>query len=276
MLSAIPAPKQNHLLAALPPADYERLLPSLEMLPLPVGLGVYESGSPSSGVYFPIDCIISLVYVLANGISTEIAVIGNDGLVGIPLLMGGGTTSNRALVRTAGHAYWMNAAVLKKEMPNGGAFPALLLRYTQSLLIQIAQNAACTRHHSVEQRLCRWLLMSFDRMPSDHLATTHAEIASMLGVRREVVSTAAAELQKSGLIQYTRGHVTAVNRSKLEARVCECYAAVRRETDRLIQKESPDSAMRRRPVPPSRKAVSSSMYLSAQTPAWQYASMSGK
>jgi CRP-like cAMP-binding protein len=254
MLSVSYTPKQNCLLAALPSSDYERLLPTLELLPLPLGLGIHEAGSTQSGVYFPTDSIISLVYVMANGLPTEVAMIGNDGLVGISLFMGGETAPNRAVVRNAGYAYRLEVSALKKEIGNGGPFRNLLLLYTQSLMTQIAQNSACTRHHTIEQRLCRWLLMSFDLLPSNQLMTTHAQIANMLGVRRELVTTTAGILQKDKLIRYSRGHITALDRPKLEMRVCECYAAIKREADRLIQQKSPDTSLARKHFPPSRKS----------------------
>lgn len=268
-------PKQNYLLAALPPPDYERLLPALELLPLPLGFSLYEAGGPLNGVYFPTDSIVSLVYVMANGLPTEVAVTGNDGLVGIPLLMGGETTLNRAVVRNPGHAYHLGVAALKKELENGGPLLNLLLRYTQSLMTQIAQNAVCIRHHTVEQRLCRWLLMSFDLMQSGKLATTQAQIACMLGVRREIVTTAACNLQKDRMIHYSRGHITVLDRSKLEARVCECYAALKRETDRLTRKSLPRSspAVRR---PPLSHNPDSHMYLSVQTATAQRGIIPGK
>lgn len=268
-------PKQNYLLAALPPSDYERLLPALELLPLPLGFSLYEAGSPLNGVYFPTDSIVSLVYVMANGLPTEVAVTGNDGLVGIPLLMGGETTLNRAVVRNPGHAYHLGVAALKKELENSGPLLNLLLRYTQSLMTQIAQNAVCIRHHTVEQRLCRWLLMSFDLMRSDKLTTTQAQIACMLGVRREIVTTAACNLQKDGMIHYSRGRIAVLDRSKLEARVCECYAALKRETDRLTRKKLPRSSptIRHPPLPHN---PASHMYLSVQTANAQREIISGK
>ena len=260
-------PKQNRLLGALPPSDYERLLPSLELLPLPLGLGIHEAGSTQSGVYFPIDSIISLVYVMTSGVPTEIAMIGYDGLVGISLFMGGETTPNRAVVRNAGYAYRLKVNVLKKEIRSNGPFRDLLLLYTQSLMTQIAQNSACTRHHTIEQRLCRWLLMSFDLVPSNQLATTHAEIANMLGVRRELVTTTAGGLQKDGLIRYSRGHIIMLDRPRVEKRVCECYAAIKRETNRLTQ-HKPAISLARKPLPPSRQSIGH-MYTSAQTGARQ-------
>lgn len=255
MLSVSYTPKQNYLLAALPSSDYERLLPALELLHLPLGFGVHEAGSMQSGVYFPTDSIVSLVYVMANGLPTEVAMIGNDGLVGISLFMGGETTLNRAVVRNAGYAYRLKVSALKKEIGNGGPFRNLLLLYTQSLMTQIAQNSACTRHHTIEQRLCRWLLMSFDLRTSDHLATTHAQIANMLGVRRELVTTTAGILQKDKLIRYSRGHITGLDRPKLEGRVCECYAAIKRETDRLIQQKTSDASLARKRLPLSGKSA---------------------
>jgi hypothetical protein len=192
---------------------------------------------------------------MANGVPTEIAMIGNNGLVGISLFMGGETTPNRAVVRNAGYAYRLEVSALKKEIGNSDSFRNLLLLYTQSLMTQIAQNSACTRHHTIEQRLCRWLLMSFDLLPSDHLTTTHAQIANMLGVRRELVTTTAGILQKDKLIRNNRGHITALDRLKLEERVCECYGAIKLETDRLIQQKPSDASRAQRLLPPSRKSV---------------------
>jgi len=227
-------PQQNHLLAALPPADYERLLPHLELVPLPLGWAVYEAGGHLGYVYFPTTSIVSLLYVLENGASAEIAVTGNDGLVGIALFMGGESTPSRAVVQSAGHAYRLKAAMLKSEFRQGGRLQYLALRYTQALITQMAQTAVCNRHHSVEQQLCRWLLLSLDRLPSNELVMTQELIANMLGVRREGVTEAAGKLQEDGLIQYSRGRITVLNRPKLEARVCECYAVVKRETERLL------------------------------------------
>ena len=227
-------PKQNHLLAALPAADYERLLPDLELVSLPLGWAVYESGGHLSYLYFPIDSIVSLLYVMENGASAEIAITGNDGLVGLALFMGGESTPNRAVVQSAGYAYRLGAAVMKKEFQRGGALQHLLLRYTQALITQMAQTAVCNRHHSVEQQLCRWLLLSLDRLPSNELKMTQELIANMLGVRREGVTEAAGHLQALGLIHYSRGHITVQDRAKLEKQVCECYAVVKREMDRLL------------------------------------------
>jgi len=233
-LSAQPSPRQNHLVSALPAADYERLLPQLELVPLPLGWALYESGSPQEYVYFPTDSIVSLLYVMQDGSSAEIAVVGNEGLVGIALFMGGETTPSRAVVQSAGYGYRLRASVLQTEFGQGGDLQHLLLRYTQALITQMAQTAVCNRHHSVEQQLCRWLLLSLDRLPSNQLTMTQELIANMLGVRREGVTEAAGKLQASGLIHYNRGKITVLDRPKLEARVCECYAVVKREYDRLL------------------------------------------
>ena len=225
---------QNHLLAALPAADYARLAPDLRLIPMPLGWAVYESGGPQGYIYFPTDAIVSLLYVLEDGDSTELGVVGNDGLVGISLFMGGETTPSRAVVQNAGHGYRVKASVLKAEFGHGGALQHLLLRYTQALITQMMQTAVCNRHHSVDQQLCRWLLLSLDRLPSNELVMTQELIANMLGVRREGVTEAAGNLQAAGLIHYSRGRITVVDRPKLEARVCECYGVVRRETARLL------------------------------------------
>jgi CRP-like cAMP-binding protein len=227
-------PKQNHLLAALPAADYARLLPHLELVPLELGWAMYESGGPETYVYFPTDAIVSLLYVLADGDSTELGVVGNDGLVGIALFMGGDTTPSRAVVQSAGWGYRLKASVLKAEFARIGVLQQILLRYTQALITQMTQTAVCNRHHSVDQQLCRWLLLSLDRLPSNQLIMTQELIGNMLGVRREGVTAAAGNLQQAGIIQYSRGRITVLDRPKLEARVCECYEVVRRETDRLF------------------------------------------
>jgi len=231
-------PKQNHLLAALPAADYERLLPHLELAPLELGWALYESGSQQGYVYFPTASIVSLLYVMEDGSSAEIAVVGYEGVVGIALFMGGETTPSRAVVQSAGYAYRLKASLLKDEFERGGPLQYLLLRYTQALITQMAQTAVCNRHHSVEQQLCRWLLLSLDRLPSNELVMTQELIANMLGVRREGVTEAAGKLQAEGLIQYSRGKITVLDRPKLEAQVCECYAVVRRESDRLLSRKS--------------------------------------
>jgi CRP-like cAMP-binding protein len=241
MSTTVHTPRQNHLLAALPPADYERLLPNLELVPLPLGWAVYEAGGHLGYVYFPTTSIVSLLYVLENGASAEIAVTGNDGLVGIALFMGGESTPSRAVVQSAGHSYRLKAATLKSEFRQGGQLQYLALRYTQALITQMAQTAVCNRHHSVEQQLCRWLLLSLDRLPSNELVMTQELIANMLGVRREGVTEAAGKLQEDGLIQYSRGRITVLDRPKLEARVCECYAVVKRETERLLPNKKPNS-----------------------------------
>jgi len=227
-------PRQNHLLAALPAEDYERLLPDLELVPLPLGWAVYEAGGKLGYVYFPTSSIISLLYVMEDGSSAEIAITGHDGLVGIALFMGGETTPSRAVVQSAGYGYRLKAAALKREFDQGGTLQHLALRYTQALITQMAQTAVCNRHHSVEQQLCRWLLLSLDRLPSNELAMTQELIANMLGVRREGVTEAAGHLQAAGLIHYSRGHITILDRPKLEKRVCECYSVVKREMDRLL------------------------------------------
>lgn len=263
MLIAPHSPRQNHLIAALPTRDYERLLPSLELLPLPLGWPVYETDGKQSSAYFPTDGIISLVHVIACGNLTEVAVAGNDGLVGVPLFTGGETTTGRAVVRNAGFAYRLNYAVLQKEFESGGPLQDLLLRYTQSLMTQIAQTAVCNRYHTVEQRLCRWLLMSFDRLPSNQLTTTQELIANMLGVRREGVTEAARRLQDAGLIRYSRGHITILDRSKLEEWVCECYAVVKHETDRLLPRRQVAASSGRRAVVSFRETISP-MYATAQ------------
>ncbi len=227
-------PKQNRLLAALPDSDYQRLLPSLELVSLPLGQVVYEAGGSQPYIYFPTDSIVSLLYVMENGASAEIAVSGCEGLVGIALFMGGETTPSRAVVQSAGVGYRLRAAVLKMEFDSGGALHYLALRYTQALITQMAQTAVCNRHHSVEQQLCRWLLLSLDRLRSNELTMTQELIANMLGVRREGVTEAAGRLQAAGLIKYSRGQIEVLDRTRLESRVCECYAVVKREYDRLL------------------------------------------
>jgi CRP-like cAMP-binding protein len=228
------APKDNRLLAALPEADYQRLLPFLEPVALPLGMAVYESGAAQGYVYFPTGSIVSLLYVLADGASAEIAVTGSEGMVGIALFMGGETTPSRAVVQSAGHGFRLRASVMKAEFERGGALQHLLLRFTQALITQMTQTAVCNRHHEVHQQLCRWLLLSLDRLASNELVMTQELIANMLGVRREGVAEAAGKLQAEGLIQYNRGRITVLDRPQLEARVCECYAVVKKEYDRLL------------------------------------------
>ena len=227
-------PRQNHLLAALPAEENARIFPHLELVPMPLGETVYEPGISMHNVYFPTTCIVSLLYVMEDGASAEIAVVGNEGIVGVSLFMGGETTTSRAVVQSAGHAYRLKGQLLKDAFFRAGPMQRLLLRYTQALLTQMAQTAVCNRHHSVDQQLCRWLLLSLDRLPSNELTMTQELIANMLGVRREGVTEAAGKLQRAGLIQYSRGHITVVNRPGLEARVCECYQVVKKEFDRLL------------------------------------------
>jgi CRP-like cAMP-binding protein len=227
-------PRQNHLLAALPVAEWERLRPHMEPRPMPLGNVLYEPGSAMRHVYFPTTSIVSLLYVMEDGSSAEIAIVGNEGIVGISLFMGGETTSSRAVVQSAGHAYRVPGKYLKDEFFRAGPFQRLLLRYTQALITQMGQTAVCNRHHSVEQQLCRWLLMSLDRLPSNELRMTQELIANMLGVRREGVTESAGKLQKLGLIHYNRGHIVVIDRPALEAHACECYEVVRREFARLL------------------------------------------
>jgi len=229
-----PRPIDNQLLAALRPPERERVFAQLELVPMRPGDVLYESGRPLAHVYFPTDCIVALLYVLEDGTSAEMAVVGNEGLIGVALFMGGETTPSRAVAQSAGFAFRLNSAALKQEFHRGGAVQLLLLRYTQALLTQMAQTAACNRHHSVDQRLCRWLLLSLDRVPSNQLNLTQELIAGMLGVRREGVTEAAGNLQRAGLIRYNRGRITVLDRCGLEARVCECYATVKNEFARLL------------------------------------------
>ncbi len=229
-----PTPLQNHLLAALPSAEFERLRPHLELVPLPLGEVLYESGCQLHHVYFPTNAIVSLLYVLEDGASAEIAVVGNEGILGISLFMGGETTPSRAVVQSAGHGFRLKAHVIKTEFNRGGPVLRLLLRYTQALITQMTQTAVCNRHHSIEQQLCRWLLLSLDRLPTQSLTMTQDLIANMLGVRREGVTEAAGKLQRAGLIRYARGHIDVLDRPGLEGRVCECYTVVKLEFDRLL------------------------------------------
>ncbi len=228
------SPKQNHVLAVLPDVDYARLLPDLELIAMPLGWAVYESGGHMGFVYFPTTSIVSLLYVMENGSSAEIAVTGNEGMVGISLFMGGESTPSRAVVQSAGNGYRLKASVLKREFALGGNLQHLALRFTQALITQMAQTAVCNRHHTLDQQLCRWLLVSMDRLDGEELVMTQELIANMLGVRREGVTEAAGKLQQDGLIRYSRGHIRIVDRAKLERRVCECYAVLKREYDRLL------------------------------------------
>jgi CRP-like cAMP-binding protein len=225
---------QNHLLAAFPAAEYDRLAPHLELIPMPLGHVLCESGGQLQHVYFPTTCIVSLLYVLKDGASAEIAVVGNEGLVGISVFMGGDTTPSRAVVRSGGHGYRLKAHLLQQEFSRAGPVLGLLLRYTQALITQMTQTAVCNRHHSVEQQLCRALLLSLDRLPSNSLTMTQELIANMLGVRREGVTEAAGNLQRAGLIRYSRGHIDVLDRTGLEQAVCECYGVVKLEFDRLL------------------------------------------
>ena len=227
-------PVQNHLFRALPEDARTRVFPHLELVPLELGRVLYESGGSLQSVYFPTDSIISLLYVMADGGSAEIAMVGNEGMVGIALFMGGESTPNRAVVQSAGYAYKLRGPLLKEEFNRSGAMQHLLLRYTQALLTQMAQTAVCNRHHSIHQQLARWLLLSLDRLPSNTLHMTQELIANMLGVRREGVTEAAGRLQSMGLIQYSRGRITVLDRPKLEQASCECYRVVKRELDRLL------------------------------------------
>jgi CRP-like cAMP-binding protein len=228
------SPRQNHLLAALPVEECQRLYPHLERVAMPLGKVLYESGNRLQHVYFPTNSIVSLLYIMNNGASAEIAVVGKEGLIGVALFMGGETMPNRAVVQSAGNAYRLPAKHLKQEFHRSGLLQQMLLRYTQALLTQMAQTAVCNRHHSVDQQLCRWLLLSLDRLSSHDLTMTQELIANMLGVRREGVTEAAGNLQKAGLIHYSRGRIRVVDRPGLEARVCECYQVVKREFDRLL------------------------------------------
>jgi len=232
-------PRDNHLLAALRAETYQAIESDLESLTLPLGEVLYESGGRQGYVYFPTKGIVSLLYVLADGASAEIAVTGREGLVGVSLLMGGGTTPSRAVVQSAGHAYRLSAKTMKKQFDRGGDLQHLLLLYTQALITQMTQTAVCNRHHNIDQQLCRWLLLSLDRLSSGDLRMTQELIANMLGVRREGVTAAAGKLQADGLIEYRRGHIKVLDRPGIEARVCECYAVVKSEYDRLLPRYAP-------------------------------------
>jgi len=232
-------PKQNHILAALPAEDLARLQPDLELISMPLGWALYESGGHMNYVYFPTTSIVSLLYVMENGSSAEIAVTGNCGLVGIALFMGGETTPSRAVVQSAGHGYRLRANAVKMEFATGGNLQHLALRFTQALITQMAQTAVCNRHHALDKQLCRWLLLSLDRLQTNELVMTQELIADMLGVRREGVTEAAGHLQHDGLIHYSRGHIKVLDRAKLEQRVCECYAVVKKEYDRLLPYKIP-------------------------------------
>jgi CRP-like cAMP-binding protein len=233
-MSPTPTPQQNHLLAALPAEVQDRIVPYLEPAPIPLGKVLYESGDALRHVYFPTDSIISLLYVMESGASAEISVVGNEGLVGIALFMGGESTTGRAIVQSAGHAYRLLGKRFKDEVARHRELLHLMLHYTQALLTQMAQTAVCNRHHTIDQQLCRWLLLSLDRLTGNQLTMTQELIANMLGVRREGVTEAAGRLHKHGVIEYRRGHITVLNRPRLEELCCECYAVVKKETDRLL------------------------------------------
>ena len=228
------SPNQNHLLAALPTAEFERLAPRLELVPLLLGDTLYEPGGQLQYVYFPTTAIISLLYVMESGISAEIAGVGNEGVLGISLFMGGDTTPSSAVVQTGGHGYRLQGKLLKEEFNRAGLMQRLLLRYTQALVTQMFQTGACNRHHSIEQQLCRWLLLTLDRLPTNELVMTQELVASALGVRREGITEAAGNLQRAGFIRYRRGHISVLKRSGLEAGACECYAVVKKELGRLL------------------------------------------
>ena len=232
-----PSPSQNHLLAQLPPAERGRWWPQLEYFDLPLGQVVYEAGSTLSHVYFPTTAIVSLLYVMESGASAEIAVVGNEGIIGISLFMGGESTPSRAVVQSAGSAFRLKAQLMKDEFDKAGPVLHLLLRYTQALITQMSQTAVCNRHHSLDQQLCRWLLLSLDRLQGNELVMTQELIANMLGVRREGVTEGALKLQKAGLIRYARGHITVLDREGLETRSCECYAVVKKEYGRLLPEQ---------------------------------------
>jgi CRP-like cAMP-binding protein len=233
-MAASQDPRKNQLLATLPRDEWERWLPQLEPVELPLGKVLYESGNTMSHVYLPTTAIVSLLYVLENGASAEIAVVGNEGIVGISLFMGGGSTPSRAVVQSGGYGFRLKAQSIKEEFDRAGPVMHLLLRYTQALITQMAQTAVCNRHHSLDQQLCRWLLLSLDRLQGCELVMTQELIANMLGVRREGVTAGALKLQEAGLIRYARGHIAVLNRQGLEQRACECYAVVKNEYDRLL------------------------------------------
>ncbi len=241
----LPDPNQNHLLAALPTPEFERLAADLECVAMPLGEVLYESGSQLQHVYFPTSAIVSLHYLTEDGASTEIAGVGNEGMIGVSLFMGGNSTTSRATVQTGGSGYRLKSHLLLDEFHRAGVMMRLLLRYTQALMTQMAQTAVCNRHHSVEQQLCRWLLATLDRLPSGELTMTQELIASMIGVRREGITEAAGHLQQAQCIRYRRGHITVLDRAGLERRVCECYGVVKKECARLLS-----DAHQRQPMPP--------------------------
>jgi CRP-like cAMP-binding protein len=239
MMAGAHDPRQNHLLAALRAEDYARLLPDLELISMPLGESVYERGVPMTCVYFPTTCMVSLLYVMENGDSAEIAVIGNDGVVGVSVFMGGEGMSSRAVVQNAGQCYRLPAQVMKREFALGGSLQYLALRFTQALIAQMVQTGACNRHHSLEQQFCRWLLLTLDRLPGNEVTMTQQLIGNMLGVRRAGVTEATGKLEKKGVIRYASGRITVLDRAKLEKLACECYAVVKKEIVRLIAFEPP-------------------------------------
>jgi CRP-like cAMP-binding protein len=236
-MGASAQPSQNHLIAALPSAEAKRWLPLLESVDMPLGSVLYESGGTLRHVYFPTTSIVSLLYVMENGASAEIAVVGNEGIVGVSIFMGGESTPSRAVVQSAGHGFRLQANTMKEEFNRAGPVLHLFLRYTQALITQMSQTAVCNRHHTLDQQLCRWLLLSLDRLQGNQLVMTQELIANMLGVRREGVTEGALKLQHAGLISYARGHITVLDRNGLEKRSCECYAVVKKEYDRLLPNE---------------------------------------
>jgi CRP-like cAMP-binding protein len=233
-VSLPPNPNHNHLLAALPAAEFQRLASCLVLVPMPLGETLYEPGGELQHAYFPTTAIVSLLYITESGASAEMAAVGNEGVLGISLFMGGITTSSSAVVQAAGHGYRLEARLLQEEFNRAGLMQRLLLLYTQALVTQIAQTVVCNRHHSIEQQLCRWLLLTLDRLASNELIMTHELVASAFGVRRESISQAAGKLQRAGLIRYRRGHISVSERSGLEAGACECYAVVKKELGRLL------------------------------------------
>jgi CRP-like cAMP-binding protein len=234
MVSSLHNPNRNHLLAALPAAEFERLAAHLEPMPMPLGQMLYEPGGQLQHAYFPVSAIVSLHYVMESGASASVAGVGNEGMVGVSLYMGGDTTPSSAVVQTAGDAYRLERRLLKQEFERSGPTQRLLLRYTQALMTQMSQTAVCNRHHSVEQQLCRWLLVTLDRLPSDKIVMTQEMVAGMLGVRRESITEATGRLQEAGVVHGRRGHLTVIERAGLETRVCECYGVVKSEFGRLL------------------------------------------
>jgi CRP-like cAMP-binding protein len=241
-LNRATAPKRNQLLAALPEDVHTRISAHAELVELRLGQVIYESGARSQHIYFPVDSIVSLLYVMQNGASGEIAIVGSEGLVGFGLLMGGGSTPSKAVVQSAGIASRINAKYLREEFEEAGALQNIMLRYMQALLIQMGQTAICNRHHSVNQQFCRWLLMSLDRLDHNHLHMTQELIANMLGVRREGVTDAAGTLRRAGIIRYLRGHIEVLDRARLERAACECYEVVKKEFSRLLPWAAPGRA----------------------------------